>query len=141
MGMKRRAMFTKKQRSAIMSRIRSRHTKLDLAMESILREARIPFVMYPKIPGNPDFLVGKRAAVFCDSSFWHGRRWERLRAQLKRGSNSSYWVTHIARNRTRDRRVNSRLRKLGYSVLRFWDDQVLKRPQECVNRIRAALES
>jgi len=121
-----------------MSRIRGKKTGLDLAMRKLLRRAGIKFKMYPRIVGNPDFLVGQRIAVFCDSSFWHGRNWKRLKAQLERGSNASYWVAHIARNRSRDRRVNAALRRMGYEVLRFWDDEVFRRPADCMTKIKKA---
>lgn len=136
--MVRRDKFSKKKRSLIMSKIRSKNTKLDKAMRKLLQDADIPFKMYPKILGNPDFLVGEKIVVFCDSSFWHGRNWERLRAKLARGSNPSYWLEHIARNRLRDRKVNRALRVQGYRVLRFWDYKIAKQPNECTKRIKSA---
>jgi DNA mismatch endonuclease (patch repair protein) len=138
--MPRRDKFSKKKRSEIMSKIRGKNTKLDLAMKSLLRTARIEFVMYPRIFGNPDFLVGDRLAIFCDSSFWHGRNWTRLRAQLRNGSNPKYWIGHIASNRRRDRFVNASLKKEGYVVLRFWDEKIYKRGTECVVRIKTLME-
>jgi DNA mismatch endonuclease (patch repair protein) len=108
-------------------------------MKKLLRRASIPFKMYPKMVGSPDFLVGEKVVVFCDSGFWHGRNWRKLRTQLARGSNASYWVAHIARNRNRDREVNSSLRKSGYRVLRFWDSEILNKPEECSRRIRTAI--
>jgi DNA mismatch endonuclease (patch repair protein) len=110
-------------------------------MRKLLRKTRIKFKRYPKIVGNPDFLVGDKIALFCDSSFWHGRNWMKLKAQLQRGSNPSYWVTHIARNRQRDKKVNRLLMKQGYSVVRFWEDDILKRPDNCVTRLRTALSA
>jgi DNA mismatch endonuclease Vsr len=110
-------------------------------MKKLLRRAHIRFTMYPKIAGNPDFLVCGNIVVFCDSSFWHGRHWRRLREQLRRGSNPSYWVTHIARNRRRDRAVNGILREMGYHVMRFWDDEVLKHPDRCLKKLMAVLRS
>jgi DNA mismatch endonuclease (patch repair protein) len=122
-----------------MSKIRSRNTRLDKAMRKLLRKADIPFKMYPKIVGNPDFLVCGKIAIFCDSSFWHGRNWKKLKAQLEQGSNASYWVDHISRNRQRDQEVNDALRRLGYRVLRFWDDQVFERPSTCISSIKRVL--
>ena len=137
--MRRKDKFSKAKRSLIMSRIRSRNTKLDLAMRRILRKADINFKAYPKIYGSPDFLVGQKIVVFCDSSFWHGRNWPKLRRQLLRGSNWRYWVAHIAKNRARDREVNLRLRKEGYSVLRFWDSAIFREPEKCTGRLERAI--
>jgi len=122
-----------------MSRIRSRNTKLDLAMANILRDGAIGYEAYPRIEGNPDFLVGQRLVVFCDSSFWHGRDWRALRKQLMKGSHASYWTTHILKNRWRDRQVSRKLAKLGYVVVRFWDSEVFKDPERCLARVRQAL--
>jgi len=137
---RRRDGFSKAQRSLLMSRIRSRNTSIDLAMKKLLRKAGIPSKMYPKMVGNPDFLIGEKVVVFCDSGFWHGRNWRKLKTQLGRGSNASYWVAHIARNRNRDRQVNATLQELGYRVLRFWDRQIFDKPEQCSTRIKTAVE-
>lgn len=136
---RRRDPFSKAQRSLLMSKIRSKNTRLDLAMNAALRKEGIRHKMYPRILGTPDFLVDNRVAVFCDSSFWHGRNWEKLRKQLKNGSNSVYWISHISRNRARDRVVNAGLRRMGYKVLRFWDENVFKHPERCVMKIKESL--
>jgi len=140
MSPQRRDKFSKAKRSEIMSRIRSKNTRLDIAMKRILQKAGITFRMYPKMVGNPDFLVEDRITLFCDSSFWHGRNWKKLRAQLEKGSNASYWVTHIAKNRSRDRQVNANLRRRGYRVLRFWDFEVFSKPEQCSKTIKTATE-
>ncbi len=137
---KRKDMFTEAKRSEIMARIRSKNSRLDLAMEALLHKARLRFVMYPKIYGKPDFLVGHNLALFCDSGFWHGRNWRRLRKRLQKGSNSSYWITHIATNRSRDREVNAELRKQGYNVVRLWSNEVFKEPDNCLARIASGLK-
>lgn len=138
---RRRDRFSKAKRSQIMSKIRSRNTSLDLAMKKILREEGIKFKMYPKIFGNPDFKIEKKIVIFCDSSFWHGRNWKKLKLQLGKGSNSTYWIAHIDENRRRDRLVNTMLRKDGYIVLRFWDDEILKMPQKCIDRIMKVIQT
>ena len=134
----RRDKFSKTKRSQIMSRIRSRNTSLDIEMKKILQEAGIKFEMYPKIIGNPDFVIDKKIVIFCDSSFWHGRNWKKLKAQLEKGSNVAYWVSHIEKNRKRDRYVNARLKRLGYTILRFWDDEVFKNPEKCIKKVKAS---
>jgi len=132
-------VFSKSKRSEIMRKIRSKNTKLDRSMAKVLKKSRLSFKQYPKIFGNPDFLVKNQIAVFCDSSFWHGREWKRLKQKLAKGYNSKYWVSHIAKNRKRDQTVNRRLRKEGYVVVRFWDSDVYKRPDWCLNEIKKLL--
>jgi DNA mismatch endonuclease (patch repair protein) len=138
---RRRDTLSKAQRSLLMSRIRSKNTQLDKSMRKLLRKAGISFKMYPKILGNPDFLVGGKIAIFCDSSFWHGHNWKKLKGRLLLGSNAEYWVEHIARNRRRDRHVTRILRKQGYLVIRMWDKDILKSPEKCASEIRSLMRS
>jgi len=66
-------VFTPKKRSWVMSRIRSKNTKIDLKMKRILSDTNYKFEMYPKMFGSPDFVLErKRIAIFCDGDFWHG---------------------------------------------------------------------
>ena len=125
-------VFTKEKRSEIMSKIKSKGTNIELKMKKALEESDITFEYQPKLFGKPDFLINPNLAVFCDSSFWHGRNWKKLKEQLKEG----YWQEHIDSNIKRDILVNKTLRKQGYSVLRFWDDEITKHPQEVIEKIK-----
>lgn len=95
---------------------------------------------YRKLPGRPDFvLVGARVAVFCDSSFWHGRGWPGAAAAFR--SNREFWIPKIERNIARDVEVNKALKKAGWLVLRFWDEDILSSPNKCAKRVlNAALK-
>lgn len=133
-------IFTASKRSEIMSKIKSKNTKLDRSMAKLLKNSHMQFRQYPKIFGRPDFLVKNEIAVFCDGSFWHGRDWQKLKRKLERGNNPEYWVSHISKNRKRDQAVNRRLRKDGYDIIRFWDIDVYKRPDWCINKIKKTLK-
>ena len=130
-------VFSRRKRSEVMSKIRSKYSRLDRKMEELLRASGLEYEMYPRILGNPDFLVSPNLAVFCDSSFWHGRDWKRLRKKLLRSPRPKYWVDHILRNRRRDRTISKKLRQAGYIVIRFWDDQILEHPEECIDSLRS----
>jgi G:T-mismatch repair DNA endonuclease (very short patch repair protein) len=43
-------------------------------------------------------------------------------------SNKAYWVDKINGNIKRDRRNRSRLRTLGWKVVRFWESDIRKDP-------------
>jgi DNA mismatch endonuclease (patch repair protein) len=133
---KRHDMFTIKKRSEIMAKIRSKYSKLDMAMKNLLVKNHIKFMMYPDIYGKPDFLLPTKIAIFCDSSFWHGRNWPALKKVLMHGSHATYWVNHIMNNRRRDSIVNRRLRREGFVVLRFWDTEIRSNPSRCMKRIQ-----
>lgn len=130
-------IFTKEKRSEIMSKIRSKGTKIELKMKKALEDAGIEFEYQPKIFGRPDFFVSPKIAIFCDSSFWHGRNWRSLKKQLPK----QYWHKHIQESIDRDKVVNAELRKRGYKVLRFWDDDIEKHLSKCIEKIKKELPS
>jgi DNA mismatch endonuclease, patch repair protein len=130
-------VFTKEQRSKLMSKIKSKDTKIELKMKKTLEDNGISFVYQPKIFGKPDFLIPPKIVIFCDSSFWHGRNWRKLKQQLKEG----YWQEHIRKNKLRDKIVTKTLQNEGYVVIRFWDDKILKDISGCMKEIQNALSS
>lgn len=130
-------IFGKEKRSEIMSKIKSKGTRIELTIIRALEEANLKFQYQPEIFGKPDFLVHPNIAVFCDSSFWHGRNWKKLRPRLKEG----YWREHIKKNIRRDRTVNRQLKNAGYVVLRFWDDQIEEEVDACIAAISKAIKS
>ncbi|GKS66573.1 very short patch repair endonuclease [Nitrosarchaeum sp.] len=124
-------IFTPEKRSWVMSQIRGRDTKIEKKMRQILLENRIKFVQHPQMFGNPDFVVGKHTVLFCDGDFWHGYNYEKKKKPAKK-----FWKDKIERNMRRDRKVAKKLRREGYSVLRFWEHDIEKRPEMCVRKIK-----
>jgi len=123
--------FTKEKRSEVMSRIRSKGSRIEQRMLKSLTEAGIAYQYQPRIFGKPDFFVPPNILIFCDSSFWHGRNWRTLRKKLSK----DYWYDHIKKNRSRDRKVNRELAKKGYIVLRFWDTDIKSKINLCIKTI------
>ena len=60
--------------------------------------------------------------------------------EAKLTTNREYWVKKIKRNIERDQEVNARLRGEGYTVLRFWGEEIEKHLDDCVDKIVAAVE-
>ena len=123
--------FSKEKRSQIMASVKSKGTKIELRMKEALESKSIAFEYQPKMFGRPDFLVIPNITVFCDSSFWHGRHWRKLKGTLPK----EYWQEHIAKNIRRDKIVNKKLRELGYSVLRYWEEEIEKDTDGCLKEI------
>ncbi len=124
-------------RSRVMSRIRSRDTKPELALRSALHAAGIRgWRCHPKgIPGKPDVAFTRwRVAVFVDGCFWHGHP-----DFFTVGKSGAYWDAKIARTKERDRLANEALEMAGWTVLRFWDFEVENGLEECVDEVEAAL--
>ncbi len=125
-------VFTPKKRSWVMSRIRGTNTKIDLIMKDVLSEINYKFEMYPKMFGNPDFVLKrKKIIIYCDGDFWHGYKY-----QEKKKPSKKFWRDKIERNMERDARMTRKLRRDGWSVLRFWEHDIEKKPEKCVRRIR-----
>lgn len=133
-------MKTKEQISFNMARVRSSGSEIERTLGKALWSAGIRYrKQYTKIVGKPDFvLVSKRIAIFCDSSFWHGRGYPGTASAFK--SNKDFWEAKIQRNMARDEQVNRLLKEAGWIVLRFWDDSILNNTAGCLRTVFDAVE-
>ena len=114
-----------------MSRIRSKNTRIDLAMNEMLRGLGCEYEMYPDMHGRPDFAIWSlEIAIFCDGDFWHGYRYR------EKNVPAGYWQNKIERNMRRDASVSRRLRMDGWSVLRFWEHDINRNPEKCIRKIQ-----
>ncbi len=131
-------VFTKLKRSAVMARIRGHGNKdTELALMKLFRQHRITgWRRHQKVFGKPDFIFRKlRLAVFVDGCFWHGCP---KHCKIPAG-NRAFWKKKFAANKTRDRRVNQELRKLGWRVIRILEHDLTKRDAVCIRKIQAAM--
>lgn len=133
--------YTSPKRSRNMSRIRSKNSKPELLFRRALWAANIRFRKHVKtLPGTPDVVIKKyRLAIFVDGSFWHGYQWEQRREKLK--SNRAFWIPKIERNMQRDAINRQNLESKGFTVMRFWDHEVLQNLQACVNQVKLYIET
>lgn len=123
-----------------MRRVRSSNTKMEKAMENLLKEQKIRYERQIDLPGRPDFRInGTNILIFCDSSFWHGRRRKEIKGEAFK-KNKEFWVNKLRENRKRDARINGALRKEGWRVLRFWDTDVLKFPEKVIKKLLRELK-
>lgn len=120
-----------------MAAIRSRANRdTELKLAALLRAAHVTgWRRHQPLPGRPDFVFrAQRLALFVDGCFWHGCP----KHGRNPGSNRSYWLPKLRRNRQRDAQVKRRLRASGWAVLRLWEHD-LAQPDRCTARIRRAL--
>ena len=123
-----------------MKRIKSKDTSLERSMERILNELVVKFDKQPNLLGKPDFrIIGTKVLIFCDSSFWHGRRESEVSGEAFK-KNREFWTNKLAENRRRDQRTNRKLRKDGWSVHRFWDSDILNKPDKVRGRLRRLID-
>ena len=93
-----------------------------------------------RIYGKPDIVfIGKKIAVFCDSEFWHGYNWKERKKDFK--SHQEFWIPKIERNMERDAEVTARLESEGWTVLRFWGNEIKKNTAQCADIIEKAVHS
>lgn len=133
--------LTKAQRRKNMQRIRAKDTHIELKLrKSLWRKGYRYRKNYNRLPGKPDIVLTKyKIAIFCDSEFFHGRDWEKLKQRLVKSNNSNYWINKISKNRDRDNEVNKRLMVEGWTVIRFWGKDIAKNVDECVKVIEEAI--
>lgn len=114
-----------------MRSIRSKDTGIELVMRRALWQNGIRYRKNAVwLPGKPDIAITKyRIAVFCDSAFFHGKDFQTKKPVA---NNHDFWDAKIRRNMERDREVNEQLRAIGWTVVRFWDTDILKHTDECV---------
>lgn len=130
-------VFTKKKRSEVMSRIRSRGNKdTELRLIKVFRAQRITGwrrhiairlcerSMFSPLRVRPDFVFRKlRVAVFVDGCFWHACP---LHATKPKG-NAAFWRKKLAANQARDQLVTRALRGDGWRVLRIWEHELTRK--------------
>ena len=130
---------SKTTRSYNMSRIRGKDTKIEVTLRMALWNEGYRYRKNDRsVFGTPDICFkGRKVAVFCDSSFWHGRDY--LNGSIPE-NNREFWVKKLTSNIDRDSLVNKTLKRKGWKVLRFWDDEINTDLARCVSEIRLHLE-
>ena len=125
-----------------MARNTARNTRCEVQLCAELRRLQLAFRRNVRsLQGQPDIVFPERhVAVFCDGDFWHGRRWALRKKKLARGSNGEYWVAKIEANIRRDRRQRAALRRSGWRVIRLWESDILRDPNEGATKILSGLK-
>lgn len=133
---------TKEQRSINMRKIKNKDSVIEVTLRKALWNEGIRYRKnWKKLPGKPDIVISKyRIAIFCDSEFFHGKDWRKLKKQLQNSNNSEFWIDKIQRNIKHDREVNKELQDMGWTVLRFWGNDIKKNLDDCVNTIKKIID-
>ena len=132
--------YTTRQRSELMSKIRSKNTKPEIKVRKALWSLGFRYRKnVKKLPGSPDIVFTKqRLVVFIDGEFWHGYYWDERKSKIK--SNRGFWIPKIERNMQRDSQNDQFLTERGWYVMRFWENQVKKDFDYCIRRIVSYLQ-
>lgn len=133
--------LTQEQRRKNMQKIKAKDTKIEIILRKALWNKGYRYRKnYSKLPGKPDIVLTQyKIAIFCDGEFFHGKDWEVLKPRLEKGKNSEFWISKISRNRERDNEINKKLLFKGWTVIRFWGDEIMKHTDECVKVVEETI--
>ncbi len=129
------------QRHKCMSHIKSKDTSIEVSLRRALWKKGYRYRKnYSALPGKPDIVLIKyRIAIFCDGELFHGKNWEILKPRLLKGNNPDFWVKKIERNMKRDDENDKKLLFLGWTVIHFWGNDILKNTDQCVKVIEEVI--
>ena len=115
-------------RSRMMSGIRGKNTKPELALRRALHARGFRFRLHSKkVHGQPDLVLPKyRAVVFVHGCFWH--RHKGCRYATTPATRSEFWQAKFAANIARDSSVRGALLDEGWRVATIWEC-ALRKPE------------
>jgi DNA mismatch endonuclease, patch repair protein len=136
--MKTSVSITTPERSANMSRIRSKDTKPEMLVRKALYRLGLRFRLHVRgLPGHPDIVLAKhRTVIQIKGCFWHGHACPDGRLPK---SNQDYWVPKLMKNRQRDIANDRKLRRLGWSVRNLWECRVCSLGQDVLDQSLAKM--
>ena len=107
---------SKKKRSEIMSKIRSKNTKPEIKVRKYLFSKGYRYKLHDKsLPGKPDIVLKKKSIVVeVRGCFWHGHKCK-IGGLPK--SNKKFWREKIDRNKRRDIINDKKIKKLKYRLI------------------------
>ncbi|QDI04234.1 DNA mismatch endonuclease Vsr [Xanthomonas cerealis pv. cerealis] len=108
-------------RSRMMSGIRGKNTRPEIAVRSFLHRNGLRFRLHgPQLPGKPDIVLPRwNAVVFVHGCFWHGHLGCRYFKLPK--TRVDFWKTKINDNSRRDSLAVDLLREAGWRVAIIWE--------------------
>ena len=132
---------TPEQRRRNMQAVKNKDSQIELLLRQELWSRGLRYRKnVNRIYGKPDIVfIGKKVAVFCDSEFWHGYNWDERKKDFK--SHQEFWIPKIERNMERDAEVTAQLESEGWTVIRFWGNEIKKNTAQCADIIEKAVHS
>ncbi|HKD06475.1 MAG TPA: very short patch repair endonuclease [Bryobacteraceae bacterium] len=119
--------LSKQERSEIMSRVRSKNSRPELAVRKLVFALGYRYRLHAKeLPGTPDLVFRpRRKVIFVHGCFWH-RHANCALARMPK-SRLEFWGPKLEGNRQRDDKNKRALQKKGWKVLTIWECQLAKR--------------
>ena len=117
-------VHTKQIRSFNMSRIKSRDTKPELIVRSLVHKLGYRFRLHRKdLPGKPDLVFSSRhKVIFVHGCYWHVH--DCAYGRVKSATNAKFWSEKRLGNKLRDEKNKTKLESLGWQVLEVWECEI-----------------
>ena len=117
-------IVSEEQRSYNMSRIRSKDTKPELMVRSMLHRMGYRFTVNgPKnrqLPGKPDIVLPRyKTVIFVHGCFWHAH--ENCKHFRLPKTRTEWWKAKLEGNALRDKKRVDELEAQGWKVLVVWE--------------------
>lgn len=116
-------IYTRTQRSEIMSKISGKETKPEIRVRKYLFALGFRYRKnVSSLPGKPDIVLPKyKTAIFINGCFWHGHT---CKAGKLPATRTEFWESKIAANKERDSKNHNLLQNMGWQVLVIWQCQL-----------------
>ena len=114
-------VFSKSQRSYLMSKIKGKETKSEILVRKYIFSKGFRYRKnVRKLPGTPDIVLSKyKTIIFIHGCFWH------FHQKCKEGrlpkSNVAYWKVKLEKNVERDIKNTALLELMGWKVIVVWE--------------------
>jgi DNA mismatch endonuclease (patch repair protein) len=117
--------LSKEKRSWNMSRIRSKNTKPEMQLRSLLHLMGYRFRLHVNsLPGTPDLVLTKyRTVIFVHGCFWH--RHSGCKYAYNPKSRVEFWTHKFEQNVSVHQRAVHALEALGWRVSVIWECELV----------------
>lgn len=111
-----------------------RDTKIETRLQGLLEQNEVTYEKHKPIVGQPDLFIAPNICIFADGKYWHAS---------PKIYDSKY--LHAAKKKTAqeiwdyDANITQALVDDGYTVLRFWEDDINNNIEQCWQAIKEAL--
>lgn len=111
-------------RSRMMAAVKSRDTKPELLIRSILHQKGFRFRLHVKdLPGKPDIVLPKyRSVILINGCFWHGH--ENCRFFKIPSTRTEFWEEKIHKNKINDSKAIAKLLAENWRVCVIWQCKI-----------------
>ena len=115
------------RRSEVMSLVRGKNTKPEVAVRSLVHGLGFRFRLHRKdLPGRPDIVLPRlRTVLFVHGCFWH--RHPDCKYAYTPKSRARFWEAKFSANVRRDEAAERELADLGWKVVVVWECELRKK--------------